>query len=193
MELKKIILLQLENRMGEKQTCQKNKGRTILLSTEINDESAMMVVDAFLQLQSEDPLKDITMIINSPGGEISSMFAITDMMDMLSCDIRTIVLGMAASAASFIATCGTPGKRFISKNSKIMVHSVSGGAIGVIHDINIAVDEIKSLQEQMLEEYVKRTKIGKAEIKSLLERDRYLKPEEAIEMGLVDGIIKSLY
>ena len=179
--------------MSEKNVCQKNKGRTILLSTEINDESAMMVVDALLQLQSEDPLKDITIIINSPGGEISSMFAITDMMDMISCDVRTIVLGMAASAASFIATCGTPGKRFISKNSKIMVHSVSGGAIGVIHDINIAVDEIKSLQEQMLEEYSKRTKVNKAEIKNLLERDRYLKPEEAIEMGLVDGIIKSIY
>lgn len=179
--------------MRDKQECQKNKGRVILLCSEINDEAAMMVVDGLLQLQSEDPLKDITMVINSPGGDISAMFAITDMMDMISCDIRTVVLGMAASAASFIAACGTPGKRFISKNSKIMVHSVSGGAFGVIHDINIAVDEIKSLQDQMIEEYVNRTKIDREELKNLLERDRYLKPDDAIKMGLVDNIIKSLY
>ena len=168
------------------------KDRFIYLSGSVDEDKAKDVIEKLLELQTADPMEEITMVINSGGGDIYSMFAITDMMDNIYTPIRTICLGTAQSAAAFIFTCGTKGRRFMTKHSSLMIHQVSGGAGGTTKDIDVQVREIKFLQNEMNEEITKRSDLSKNEIEKLIDRDFYIRPQQAIEYGLCDDIIKRI-
>jgi ATP-dependent Clp protease, protease subunit len=169
-----------------------NTGRNIYLCGEIVNPLSAELVPIFLDLQMMNPIEDITLLINSPGGEVDEMFAIIDLMNAMSCDIRTVVIGSAMSAAAFIAICGAKGKRFMTPHSRMMLHSVSGGALGSIHDMVIDVDEITRLNRMMISEISVNSSLTPEQAEELTKRDRYILPSEAIEMGLVDGVIKTL-
>jgi ATP-dependent Clp protease, protease subunit len=170
-----------------------DKDRFIYINGFIDEEKSKEVIERLLELQSNDPLEEITIILNSGGGEIYSMFAITDMMDIMHTDIRTICIGSAMSAAQFIFTCGSKGKRFMTKHSSLMMHQVSGGAYGTGKDIDVQVKEIKFLQGEMIKEISTRSSLSVEEIKKFIDRDFYIRPEQAIEFGLCDDIIGRLY
>jgi len=169
-----------------------DKDRFIYLSGNVDEDKAKDVIEKLLELQTADPLEEITMVINCGGGEIYSMFAITDMMDIMYAPIRTICLGSAMSAAAFIFTCGTKGLRFMTQHSSLMMHQVSGGAFGTTKDINVQVAEIKFLQEEMIKEISKRSELSYDQIKELIDRDCFIRPQQAIDYGFCDGIIGRL-
>jgi len=168
------------------------KDRFVYLNGIIDEEKSKDIIEKLLELQSKDPLEEITIIINSMGGEIYSMFAIIDIMDILLPSIRTISLGLSASASAFIFICGTIGRRFMTKHSSLMLHQASGGTHGTVKDIDVTVREIKYLQSQVVEGIANRSKLTIEEIKGLIDRDFYIRPEKAIEFGLCDGIIERL-
>jgi len=169
-----------------------DKDRFLYLNGFIDEEKAKETIERLLELQNSDPLDEITMIINSGGGEVYSMFAITDMMDLMPAPIRTICLGSAMSAAGFVFICGTKGKRFMVKHSSLMIHQVSGGAYGTSKDIDIQVDEIKFLQKEMVKEIANRSELTEEEVQKFIDRDFYIRPAQSIEFGLCDGIIERL-
>ena len=191
---KKDVLMALdkEGKKDNNGLATTDNDRFIYVSGVIDEEKAKEVIERLLELQNNDPLEEITMIVNSGGGEIYSMFAITDMMDMMHADIRTVCLGTAASAGSFIFLCGTPGKRFMSKHSNLMMHQVSGGTYGTTADIDVQVNEIRYLQQEMINVIEERSNLTGEEIKKFIDRDFYIRPEQAIEFGLCDGIIGRL-
>lgn len=166
--------------------------RIIMLYSDIVNGISQDVNSQLLELQCQDPLKDITLIVNSYGGEIDEMFAIIDMMNIVQPDIRTIVNGKAMSAGAFVAICGTKGKRFMTENSRLMIHSVSGGSVGTVQDIKIDVAELNRANDHIINMVSQKSNLSVSEVKDLMERDRYILPKEAIEMGLIDGILTSL-
>lgn len=165
------------------------KDRIIFISGEINDNTANSVIAELLYLDSLNH-KDISIYINSPGGVISSGMAIYDTMNFVKSDVSTICLGMAASMAAFLLSCGTKGKRYILPNADVMIHQPLGGAEGQATDIKIASDRILSLKKRLNRILSKNTGKSLSKIEKDTERDNYLNAEEALKYGIVDEIIK---
>jgi len=164
--------------------------RIVFLGDEIEDNMANSIVAQLLLLDSENPDKDIMMYINSPGGVITSGMAIYDTMQHIRSDINTICFGEAASMGAFLLAAGTPGKRMALPRSRIMIHQPSGGARGQATDIMIEAAEIARIKKQMNEILAKHTGQPYSKIVQDSERDYYMDAEEALEYGLIDGIIK---
>lgn len=160
-----------------------------MLSEEVNDTSASLVVAQLLFLEGEDPDKEIQLYLNSPGGSITSGLAIYDTMQYIKCDVSTICIGIAASMASFLLAAGTPGKRFALPNSEIMIHQPSGGAQGPAADIKIQAEHIVRVRKKMNTLYSKFTGKPVDDIERDTDRDNFMTAEEAVEYGLVDKVI----
>lgn len=165
------------------------KERIVFLGTPINDQVANLVIAQLLFLAREDPDKDINLYINSPGGVISSGLAIYDTMQLVSCDVSTICLGMAASMATVILCSGAKGKRYVLPNSTVHLHQAVGGAQGQATDIEIAAREIMRLQDKIRSILVHHTGQTMEKIAHDTDRDFYLTPEQAVEYGIVDDIL----
>ena len=167
------------------------KERIIFLTGPIDDNVASLICAQLLFLESENPKKEISFYINSPGGIVWSGLAIYDTMQYISPEIMTICIGQAASAGSLLLTAGSKDMRFSLPNSRIMVHQPSGGYQGQVTDIEIHTNEIKKTKERLNQIYSKHTGKKINEIEKVMERDRYFSPEEAINFGLIDKIVES--
>ena len=163
--------------------------RIIVLSEDVNDTSASLVVAQLLYLEGQDPDKDISLYINSPGGSISAGMAIHDTMQYIKCDVSTICLGMAASMGAFLLAGGTKGKRFALPNSTIMIHQPSGGAQGQATEIQIVADHIAKTKRTLNEILAANTGQPLDVIARDTERDNYMTALEAKEYGLIDEIV----
>ncbi len=163
--------------------------RIIMLSDQVNDTTASLVVAQLLFLEGQDPDKDIQLYINSPGGVITSGMAIFDTMQYVKCDVSTICIGMAASMGSFLLAAGAKGKRFALPNSEIMIHQPSGGTQGQASDIKIAAEHILQIRKRMNTLYSGFTGKPVEEIERDTERDNFLTADEAKEYGLIDKVI----
>tara|TARA_B100000575_G_scaffold286313_1_gene282890 strand:+ start:300 stop:917 length:618 start_codon:yes stop_codon:yes gene_type:complete len=166
------------------------KERIIFLTGPIDDNVASLICAQLLFLESENPKKDISFYINSPGGIVWSGLAIYDTMQYISSKIMTICIGQAASAGSLLLTAGEKGMRYSLPNSRIMVHQPSGGYQGQVTDIEIQTNEIRRSKQRLNEIYSKHTGKKIDEITSIMERDKYFSPEEAIKFGLIDKMIQ---
>ncbi|MBP5223966.1 MAG: ATP-dependent Clp endopeptidase proteolytic subunit ClpP [Lachnospiraceae bacterium] len=167
------------------------KERIIFLADEVNDVTAGLVVAQLLFLESEDPSKDISLYINSPGGSISAGMAIYDTMNYIKCDVSTICVGMAASMGAFLLAGGTKGKRYALPNSEVLIHQPMGGAQGQATEIQIAAEHILKIREKMNRMLSEFTGQDLETIKRDTERDNWMSAEEAKAYGLVDEIIKN--
>jgi ATP-dependent Clp protease protease subunit len=163
--------------------------RVIFLVGPVNDQTANLVVAQLLFLESENPDKDISFYINSPGGSVSAGMAIYDTMNFIKPDVSTLCTGMAASMGAFLLAAGAKGKRFSLPNSKVMIHQVLGGAQGQATDIEIHAKEILKTKETMNRILAERTGQSIEKISSDTERDYFLDAEEAKAYGLVDQVI----
>ena len=166
------------------------KERIIFLA-DVNDVTAGLVVAQLLFLESEDPTKDISLYINSPGGSISAGMAIYDTMQYVKCDVSTICVGMAASMGAFLLAGGTKGKRYSLPNSEILIHQPLGGAQGQATEIEIAARHILKIREKMNGMLAEFTGQDLETIKQDTDRDNWMSAEEALKYGLIDEIIKS--
>ncbi|WP_429150639.1 ATP-dependent Clp endopeptidase proteolytic subunit ClpP [Anaerotaenia torta] len=167
------------------------KERIIFLGEEVNDVTASLIVAQMLFLESEDPGKDISFYINSPGGSVTAGMAIYDTMNYIKCDVSTICIGMAASMGAFLLAGGTKGKRFALPNAEVMIHQPSGGARGQATDIKIVADNIIKTRKKLNEILAKNTGKPLEVIEVDTERDYYMSAEEAKEYGIIDGIFVS--
>ncbi|MBQ7718211.1 MAG: ATP-dependent Clp endopeptidase proteolytic subunit ClpP [Clostridia bacterium] len=165
------------------------KDRIIFLSDEVNDVTASLTVAQLLFLESEDPDKDISLYINSPGGSITAGMAIYDTMNYIKCDVSTICIGMAASMGAFLLSCGAKGKRFALPNSEIMIHQPLGGTQGQATDIKIHADRIIRIRKTLNEILSKNTGKPLEVIERDTERDNFMSSQEALDYGLIDKII----
>lgn len=164
------------------------KDRIIMLSDEVNDATASLVVAQLLFLESEDPDKDIYLYINSPGGSITSGMAIYDTMQYIKPDVSTICIGMAASMGSFLLAAGAPNKRFALPNSEIMIHQPLGGFQGQATDISIHAKRILRIKDDLNQILSERTGQPLDKIKTDVERDNFMSALEAKEYGLIDKV-----
>ncbi|MCR5144877.1 MAG: ATP-dependent Clp endopeptidase proteolytic subunit ClpP [Lachnospiraceae bacterium] len=165
------------------------KDRIIFLGEEVNETTASLVVAQMLFLESEDPSKDIHLYINSPGGMVTAGMAIYDTMQYIKCDVSTICIGMAASMGAFLLAGGAKGKRFALPNAEVMIHQPSGGAKGQATEIQIAAENILRTKKKLNEILAENTGKPVEQVAEDTERDHWLTAEEALEYGLVDGII----
>lgn len=167
------------------------RDRIIMLDTEVNEHTASLLVAQMLFLESENPEKDISLYINSPGGSVTAGMAIYDTMQFIRCDVHTIVMGQACSMGSLLATAGAPGKRYILPYARHMIHQPSGGARGQATDIQIQAREIQKMKEYLTNIYVRHNTAGKtyAELSTDMERDFFMSAEESVAYGLADKII----
>ncbi|QOV19704.1 ATP-dependent Clp endopeptidase proteolytic subunit ClpP [Blautia liquoris] len=165
------------------------KDRIIFLGEEVNDASASVIVAQLLFLEAEDPGKDIHLYINSPGGSVTSGFAIYDTMKYIKCDIETICVGMAASMGAFLLTAGTKGKRLALPNAEIMIHQPSGGAQGQATEIGIVADHIMKTKQKLNKILSESTGQPIEKIQADTERDNYMSAQEALDYGLIDKVI----
>ncbi len=163
--------------------------RIVVLSEEVNDVTASLVVAQLLFLEGQDPEKDISFYINSPGGSVSAGFAIYDTMQYIKCDVSTICMGMAASMGAFLLAAGAKGKRKALPHAEIMIHQPLGGARGQATDIQIHAEQILRIKRQMNELLAQNTGKPLKAIEKDVERDHFLTAEEAKEYGLIDEII----
>ncbi|MDD7402824.1 MAG: ATP-dependent Clp endopeptidase proteolytic subunit ClpP [bacterium] len=163
--------------------------RIIMLSGEVNDDIASLVVSQLLFLESQDPTKDIHLYINSPGGVVSAGLAIYDTMNYVKCDVSTICMGMAASMGAFLLTGGAKGKRLALPNAEIMIHQPSGGAKGQETEIRIAAEQILKTRQRLNEILAQNTGKPLEVIEADTERDNYMTAQEAKEYGLIDEIV----
>ena len=166
------------------------KDRIIMLSGEVNDVTANLVVAQLLFLESEDPDKDIYLYINSPGGSITSGMAIYDTMQYIKPDVSTICIGLAASLGAFLLNAGAKGKRFALPNSEIMIHQPLGGAKGQATDIEIHAKWILKIRERLNQILSERTGQPIEKIQEDTERDNFMSAQEAKEYGLIDEVIE---
>ena len=162
--------------------------RIIFLSDEVNDTTASRVVAQMLFLEAQDPDKDISFYINSPGGSVTAGMAIYDTMNFVKCDVSTICIGMAASMGAFLLSSGAKGKRYALPNSEIMIHQPLGGARGQATDIKIQADLILRTREKLNKILSANTGRSVEEIARDTERDNYMTSEQALEYGLIDKI-----
>ena len=163
--------------------------RIIMLSEEVNDTTASLIVAQLLYLEAQDPDKDIQFYINSPGGVITDGMAIYDTMQYIKCDVSTICIGMAASMGSFLLAAGTKGKRFALPNSEIMIHQPSGGAQGQATDISIHANHILHVKKKLNTILSERTGQPLEVIERDTERDNFMTAQQALEYGLIDKVI----
>lgn len=165
------------------------KERIVFLSGEIDDDNANLVVAQLLFLEADDPDKDISLYINSPGGSITSGMAIYDTMQYIKCDVATICVGMAASMGAFLLAAGAKGKRRTLPNSEVMIHQPSGGTRGQATDIQIHAEHIIKIKQKMNRILSVRTGQALEKIENDVERDYFMSAEEAKEYGIIDEII----
>jgi ATP-dependent Clp protease protease subunit len=165
--------------------------RIVFLGTPVTDEVANVVMAQLLHLESEDPDKDIAIYINSPGGSITALFAIYDTMQFIKCDVQTICMGQAASAAAVLLASGTKGKRLALPNSRVLLHQPSGGAEGQSVDIEIQAAEILRMRDLLDGILAEKTGQTVDRIRSDTDRDFILSAEQAQEYGLIDAVISS--
>ena len=163
--------------------------RIIVLSDEVNDATASLVVAQLLYLEGQDPEKDISLYINSPGGSVTAGFAIYDTMQYIKCDVSTICMGMAASRGAFLLSSGAKGKRFALPNSEIMIHQPSGGAQGQATEIEITAKQILKIRERLNKILADNTGKPIDIIAKDTERDNFMSADEAVDYGLVDKIL----
>ncbi len=164
--------------------------RIIMLSDEVNDVTASLIVAQMLYLEAQDPDKDINFYINSPGGSVSAGLAIFDTMNFIKCDVSTICIGMAASMGAFLLAAGTKGKRFALPNSEIMIHQPLGGMQGQASDIKIHADHILRTRDRLNRILAERTGRPLATIEADTERDNFMTAAAAAEYGLIDKVIE---
>ena len=167
------------------------KDRIIMLSGPIEDNMANSIVAQLLFLDAQDSTKDIYLYINSPGGVVTSGMAIYDTMNFIKSDVQTIVIGMAASMASVLVSSGTKGKRFGLPHSTVMIHQTSGGAQGQQTEIQIAAEEILKTRKMINEILAKNSGQSFEQVEQDTERDHYLTAQEAVDYGLLDGVMDS--
>jgi len=165
------------------------KDRIVFIDGEINDLTADLVVAQLLFLESQDPEKEISIYVNSPGGSVTAGLAIYDTMQYVRCDIQTICLGQAASMGALLLTGGAKGKRMALPSSRILIHQPWGGAQGQARDIGIQAKEILRLKKMTIEYFAKHSGKGEERIASDMERDFYMSAAEAVEYGIVDRIL----
>ena len=166
------------------------KERIVFVVGPINDTVASLVTAQLLFLESEDPKKEISLYINSPGGLVTAGLGIYDTMQYIKPDVSTLCIGQAASMGSFLLAAGTKGKRFSLPNSRIMVHQPSAGFQGQATDIEIHANEVLSLKQRLNEIYSKHTNKSVDQIKDALERDNFMTPDSAKEFGLIDKVVE---
>ncbi len=162
--------------------------RIIVLSDEVNDATASLVVAQLLYLEGQDSEKDISLYINSPGGSVSAGLAIYDTMQYIKCDVSTICMGMAASMGAFLLSSGTKGKRYALPNSEIMIHQPLGGAKGQATDIKIAAEHILRTRDKLNKILAENTGKPIEQIALDTERDNWLSAQEAMDYGIVDKV-----
>lgn len=167
--------------------------RILYLNGGITEDMAFLFNLNMLQLESEDSHQDITVYINSPGGSVSAGLSMIDTMDIVSCDVKTVCIGIAASMAAWILMCGTKGKRFALPHSNMMLHQPLGGMGGIIQasDIKLMSDEMMRTKAELFAMVTERTGQPLKEVERDCDRDFYLSAPQAIEYGLIDGILKS--
>ena len=165
------------------------KERIVFVVGPINDSVASLVTAQLLFLESEDPKKEISLYINSPGGLVTAGLGIYDTMQYIKPEVNTLCIGQAASMGSFLLAAGAKGKRFSLPNSRIMVHQPSAGFQGQATDIEIHANEVLSLKKRLNEIYSKHTGKTADQIKTSLERDNFMTPENAKEFGLIDKVV----
>ncbi len=164
--------------------------RIIVLSDEVNDATASIIVAQLLYLEGQDPEKDISFYINSPGGSVSAGLAIYDTMQYIKCDVSTICMGMAASMGAFLLSSGAKGKRYVLPNAEVMIHQPSGGAQGQATEILIAADHIQKTKDRLNRILAENTGKPIEEVALDTDRDNWLSAEDAVAYGLVDKIIE---
>ena len=166
------------------------KERIIFLTGQVDDQVSALICAQLLFLESENPKKDISFYINSPGGVVTSGMAMYDTMQYIRPDVATLCIGQAASMGSLLLAAGAPGKRFCLPNSRIMIHQPSGGYQGQATDIEIHAQETLSLKKRLNEIYAKHTGQKLSIIEKAMERDNFMSPQKALEFGLIDKIIE---
>ena len=165
--------------------------RIIFIGSGINDQEANIIIAQLLFLKMEDPTKDISVYINSPGGVITAGLAIYDTMKFLDCDIQTFCIGSAASMGSILLAAGTPGKRYALPNSRIMIHQPWGGVKGTARDIELQAKEINYLKNKLTTILCEETNQPQQKVYNDLDRDYWMSAEEAVAYGLIDHVITS--
>ncbi len=165
--------------------------RIIFVAGEVDDEMANIIVAQMLHLEADDPDKDIALYVNSPGGSVYAGLAIYDTMQFVKPDVQTICVGIAMSMGAVILTGGAKGKRMSLPNSRILIHQPSGGFQGQAADIQIHAEEILNIRKRLDEIFAEHTGQSIEQVHQDMDRDRYMKPHEAVEYGLIDKIIES--
>lgn len=163
--------------------------RIIFLSEEVNNATASIIVAQMLYLEAQDPEKDISFYINSPGGSVSAGMAVYDTMQHINCDVSTIGVGLQASMGAFLLSSGTKGKRFILPNAEVMIHQPLSGTQGQASDIVIAAEHIQRTKKRLNEILAEKTGKSVEQIAIDTDRDNWLTAEEALEYGLIDKIL----
>lgn len=166
------------------------KDRIVFLGSAVNDDVANLIIAQLLYLESEDPEKDLFLYVNSPGGEVNAGLGIYDCMQYINPPIQTICMGQAASMASLLLAAGAPGKRFALPNSRIMIHQPHAGVQGQASDIHIHAEEILKIRRRMNEIMARHTGRDAGQIEKDSDRDRFMSAEEAVDYGIVDGIME---
>ncbi len=166
------------------------KDRIVFLSEEVNDTTASLVVAQLLFLESEDPKKDISFYINSPGGSVTAGMAIYDTMQYIKCDVSTICVGLAASMGAFLLAGGAKGKRMALPNAEIMIHQPSGGARGQATEIQIVAENILKTKRKLNEMLAANTGKPIEVVEKDTDRDNYMSAQEALEYGIIDRVIE---
>ena len=164
--------------------------RIVILGDQVDDVNANLIVAQFLHLQAEDPEKDISFYINSPGGSVYAGLAIYDTMQYITCDVQTICFGIAMSMGSLLLAGGAPGKRLALPNARILIHQPSGGFSGQNSDIQIHAKEILELQDRLDGIYAKHTGQTQEQVHKDMDRDNFFTPAEAKDYGLIDTILE---
>jgi len=167
------------------------KERIIFLTGPVYDEMAALVCAQLLFLESENPEKDISMYINSPGGVVTAGLSIYDTMQYIKCDVSTLCFGQAASMGSLLLTAGAAGKRYILPNARVMTHQPSGGFQGQASDIEIHAKEIIDMRKRLNQIYIDHSGLSLKEVEGIMERDTFLSPQDAKKLKLVDNIVDS--
>jgi ATP-dependent Clp protease, protease subunit len=165
--------------------------RIVFLGQEVNDDIANLIAAQLLHLDAQEPGRDISLYVNSPGGSAYAGMAIYDAMQYVQSDVSTVCLGMGMSAAAMILSGGAPGKRFALPNAKIMIHQGSAGYRGTPADIQIAAREVLSMTRRMAEIIAQHTNQDVEQVMKDIDRDRFMTPEEAVEYGIVDAIMEN--
>jgi ATP-dependent Clp protease protease subunit len=167
------------------------KERIVFLGTGIDDTVANLVIAQLLHLESEGPDQDISLYINSPGGDMTALFAIFDTMEFIGPDVSTLCVGQAASAAAVLLAAGAPGKRYTLPNARVLIHQPHGGAQGQSVDMEIAVREMVEMRTRMVRILAERTGRSVEQIAADIDRDKILRGPDAVAYGLVDEIVTS--